>query len=123
MAHAQVIGRARPAGEGSQLAAQGVLARLGLAERRHLELVLARPPATMPVAPDPAALDLHDEQPMLGMDDQQIRLAVARRRMGPGPIDPAHVRVQPVRHRQRLAQAGEHPLFGGRWHGRMVSGG
>jgi hypothetical protein len=113
VAGAQVSRPPGPVGEGSQLGREGVLAVLGLLERRRFELVLARPPATQPIAPDAPALGHDDEQPVLRMDDQQVGLAVARRRIRVALRDPADVRVKPVGGRQGGAKAVEYSLLRG----------
>ena len=78
MAHADVVGGSGPVGEGGELATEGVLAVLGLGERRRLDPVLTRPPSPLPVAPDWSAFVSTTSSPSSRMDDQQVRFAVAR---------------------------------------------
>lgn len=95
MAQTQVRRGPRPAIQREELVPERVFAGLGLLERRHRQLALAREPAILPVPPQ-VRLDLHDEQPVLGMDDDEVGLAVARGCVQ-GPLqDPAPVAVEAV---------------------------
>ena len=86
----------RPVRQVGQGAAEVVLGRLGLGERRAVELLRANVPAAVGGSTWLARLDLDDKQAELGMNDDEVRLAVVRRPRAPGPGAPADVLVDAV---------------------------
>ena len=81
---------AGPVGQVEQLGAQEVLAGLGLLEGRLLQGDGAEMPASGGIARRFAGLHLQHQQPVLGMGDDRVSLAIARRPVGahgPGPAD------------------------------------
>ncbi len=83
----------------AQLGDEAVVAVGGLLERRALELAVARPPAALAVAGDRAAFDLHDQETLVRMGDDDVRLALTLD-AAPRPDDPRDVLEQHVVARQ-----------------------
>lgn len=64
----------------------------------------AGPPASVRIPRDLTGLDFDDEEPALGMGQDDVRLAVAEPAMVRGPADPVDVGVEPVFRREGDAQ-------------------
>ena len=88
------LGPRRPVRHVGELADQLVLALLRLRERVAVQLATADPPAPSVVARRDPGLGLEDEDPVLGVDDDEVRLAVARRPAVAHRAEPLGIRVQ-----------------------------
>ncbi len=103
-ARTATTGALGPVGQRLELAEELVLAPHRLLERRVIERQVAQPPAALVVAGGLAVLHLEDEQAVLRVGDDEVRLAVLGRSTvahRPGPLD---VGVQAVLGRQRGPQ-------------------
>ena len=84
----------RPAGQVAELGEERALAALGLVERALVEGCAAGVPAPGRVGADRPVLDLDDEDPAFGVDDDEVGLAVAGGPVLARPADPPGVRVE-----------------------------
>ena len=96
----------RPVRQGLDRALEVVLGVLGLLERRAIKLPVAEVPGAVGHARRPG-LDLDHEQAVVGMDDDDVGLAVVRRSVLPGLGREVDVRVQP----RGLGQRGPQSLL------------
>lgn len=103
----------RPAGQVGKRQAKRPLGALGLLERRLVEEEVAEVPAPLAVARRAAGLHLDHQEASVGVDDHEVRLAVAGRPQRPGPADPAHAGVEAKLGRQGLAHPRVDPDLGG----------
>ena len=88
------LGPRRPVRHLGELADELVLAVPRLVERIAAELVAADPPAPGVIARRDAGLHLEDEDPVLRVDDDEVRLAVPRRPAVAHRAEPLGVRVE-----------------------------
>ena len=115
----------RPARQRDQLADELVPAAERLHERGAVEEDRPEPPASLPVAARLAGLHLEDQDPALGMGDDEVRFAVLGRSAVPHRPGPRDIGIQAVLGRERLAQPlVDSPLgFLAVGHGMSVAGG
>ena len=94
----------RPVRQLAQLGDEAVVAVRGLLERRAIQLAVAGPPAAEAVARDRAALDLDDQEALVGVGDDDVRLALAHE-AAVRPDDPRDVLEEDVVGGQGRAEA------------------
>jgi hypothetical protein len=108
------LGPRRPIRHLGELADELVLALHGLRERALVELAAADPPAPGVVARRRPGLHLKDEDPVLGVDDDEVGFAVPRGAVVAHRAQPLGVRVETEGvGRQRGADPLSHEAFGG----------
>jgi hypothetical protein len=88
------LGPWRPVRHVGELADELVLALLRLRERVAVQLATADPPAPGVVARRDPGLHLEDQDPMVGMDDDEVRLAVPGRPAVAHRAEPLRIRVE-----------------------------